>query len=812
MSLHAYKRKRKFDTTPEPSGTLHTKGERLRFVVQKHHASHLHYDFRLEMKGTLKSWAVPKGPSLDPSDKRLAVMVEDHPLEYRTFEGVIPEGNYGAGEVIIWDEGTYEAVEGAGEAPLIKGLQKGDLKFILHGKKLKGEFALVRFGNEEKNWLLIKKRDAFVGKDVVNQDESVKSGKRISELAAAIPKKKTNTRVLERLIKKGKKARMPHKITPMLAELIDAPFDSAEWGYEIKWDGYRAVAEVRAGAVELYSRNGHSYNKKYEVIVSDLVQIPHTVVLDGEIVAVDSLGRSQFQHLQEYHPHSELRLLYYVFDLLYIDGYDLRDVALRDRKSILEKILPTTQHVQYSDHIVGHGLALFELAQKKNAEGIIAKRLASRYLSKRSNNWRKIKHLHTEEAVIAGFTAPRGKRKGFGALVLGMYTPTGELQYIGHTGGGFDEATLAAVYAALKSRVAITCPFAKPPSTNAPVTWVKPQLVAQVQFSEWTKDGVLRVPIFLGLREDKDPKEVLLPQSLTTASGATNLDKVFWPAEGYTKGDLISYYEKISPTILPYLIDRPESLNRHPNGIDGESFFQKDMIHPPSFLKTVTIHAESENKDVHWLLCNDKQTLLYMANLGCIEINPWISRYQTQALPDFLLLDLDPDKREFKEVIAVALEIKKILDAVRIEGFVKTSGKRGLHIVIPLHAKYTYEQSRTFAELLATIISQQLPEMTSIERGPEKRKGKIYIDFLQNRIGQTMAAPYCVRPVAHAPVSTPLLWNELTPNLHPLDFTIKTIFKRLEKMDDPWKELLSHRGINMARSLEALVKLQKTFQ
>lgn len=823
MSLTTYKKKRKFDKTPEPIAVAKHrlravkwrkekthKQKTLRFVVQEHHASHLHWDFRLELDGVLKSWAVPKGPTMDPSIKHLAVHVEDHPFSYRKFAGTIPEGNYGAGKVTIWDEGTYTPIEESKdpEKMLRAGLKKGDLKFILFGKKLTGEFALVKFGGEEKNWLLIKKRDISISviPDAGREDPE---------------NKKLDSRL--RGNDKRKKSPFPHTIKPMLAKLADAPFDNPAFLFEIKWDGYRAIAEIKKGKVRLYSRNNQDFTKIYQSVVKAISAIHHDVILDGEVVALDKEGKSQFQLLQEYRKNHEIPLVYYVFDLLYLDGYDLRQIPLTERKSLLKKLLPTSTHLKYSDHVDTHGIKAFTFAKKKNFEGIIAKKKDSTYVSLRSSEWLKIKHIQMQEAVICGFTKPRGMRKEFGALILGL-AENGEYRYIGHTGGGFDEKQLQSLITLLKPLVTTHSPFSVTPKTNMPATWVKPKIVAQVKFSEWTRDGVMRQPIFLGLREDKKPEDVKQEQiirvqskkddeptlPIKTKAQLSNLDKIFWPQEGYTKGDVLAYYDRIAPYILPYLKDRPESLNRHPDGIDGISFYQKDITSAPDWVKLVPIYSESDKKNLHWLVCNDKDSLLYLANLGCIELNPWSSRVNKKEHPDYLIIDLDPNGVEFKEVVTTAQTVKKLLDEAKIESFVKTSGKTGLHILIPLGARYTFTQTKQFAEVLANMASQRLPHTTSVVRSPEKREKKVYIDFLQNRFGQTITAPYSLRPVPNAPVSTPLDWDEVTTKLSPTDFTIKNIFKRLEKKGDIWKKLLHHKGIDMLKSLELLHKNKPT--
>ncbi len=802
MTLTTYRKKRHFAKTPEPKGKHISQGKQLCFVVQKHAASHLHYDFRLEMEGVLKSWAVPKGPSMNPADKHLAVMVEDHPYAYRKFKGTIPKGNYGAGTVAIWDEGTYApAAPGKNaETVLLEELKKGDLKIILHGKKLKGEFALVRMGKDEDNWLLIKKADTYQTEENILKEEIPAS-------------------VLRKILMKGKKISIPHEVKPMLANLAKNPFNDPAWLYELKWDGYRALSEIHKGKIRLYSRNKQEYNIVFQEIVTALERISNDVVLDGEIVAFDKNGKSSFQFIQDYRKTPQgITLVYYVFDLLYIDGYDIRDLPLIERKTILKEILLENTLLKYSDHIENYGLQLFELAKVKNMEGIIAKKKDSKYVPTRSSEWLKIKHIQMQEAVICGFTQPSGHRKYFGALILGIYENS-ELRYAGHTGGGFDDDKLKEITTLLKPLTTTASPFQVTPPTNTPATWVQPKLVCQIKFSEWTRDGLMRQPIFLGLREDKKPEEVTQEtlQANTKISGKktfpkkqkiqlTNLTKIFWPRETYTKGDLIKYYERIAPVILPYLKDRPESLLRHPDGITCVGFFQKDMSQAPPWVKTIQLFSESEKKTIHWLLCNDQNTLLYMANLGCIEINPWSSRYHKKDYPDYLIIDLDPNDIPFAEVVHTAQYIKKLMDQVEIEAFIKTSGKTGLHILVPLGAKYTFHQTRQFAEILANTVSQELPHTTSVVRDPKKREKKVYIDFLQNRIGQTLAAPYSIRPVPHAPVSTPLRWDELNNTFHPTDFTIKNIFKRLDKHQDIWKGFLHHKGINMLKSLDLLMK------
>ncbi|MBX4205050.1 MAG: DNA ligase D [Candidatus Doudnabacteria bacterium] len=630
-------------------------------------------------------------------------------------------------------------------------------------------------------------------------------------------------------------------IKPMLATLVDEPFNRKGWIFEIKWDGFRALAQVARGKTLLYSRNLLSFNELFSPIVKSLAKIKHDVLLDGEVVVLDDNGRSNFQLLQNYQQTKHGRLTFFVFDILSLDGHDLTGLPLLERKKILKQVLPKATNIKYSDHVLEQGVSFFEAAQKQTLEGIIGKDGASTYKpAQRTADWVKIKTHMRQEAVIGGFTQGRGSRKKFGALVLGVYEGNNFI-YIGHTGGGFNDKLLTEVYAQLKPLAQTQSPFVNTPKTNAPATWVAPKLVCEVSFSEWTTDGHMRQPIFLGLRPDKKAKEVVreLPKRTPLrgvqaakqskpgdrsprAAGArdgskisingqelklTNLDKIYWPKEKYTKGDLIDYYQKIAPFILPYLKDRPESLNRHPNGITGKNFFQKDVGDmPPAWVRTKKIHSESNNAKINYLVCQDEATLIFMANLGCVEINPWNSRIQSQDKPDYLVIDLDPEKISFDKVILVAQYVHKLLDSINVPNYCKTSGATGLHIYVPLGAKYTYDQAKEFAHLVAIIINRQLPDITSIERMPAKRQKRVYLDFLQNRKGQTLAAAYSVRPKPGATVSTPLTWSEVRLGLDPAKFTIKTIFARIKKKQDLFRPVLG-KGADLNKALSKIAKL-----
>ncbi|HTN45728.1 MAG TPA: DNA ligase D [Flavipsychrobacter sp.] len=838
MSLEQYKQKRDFKKTPEPTTSAPSKKKI--FVVQRHHASHLHYDFRLELGGTLKSWAVPKGPSLHPADKRLAMRVEDHPVSYATFEGTIPEGNYGAGHVDVWDHGTYEPVDKDGkvisDAAFTKDLKNGSIKFLLKGRKLKGEFALVNMHQDEKTWLLIKHQDKYATEEQYNAEDYAKKSslaytqKRLSKktagkkAAAKKPASSKKKNEVDKITPSRWKASQPQRkltnyIKPMLASTTDEAFDGENWIFEIKWDGYRAIAEVDRSNVKLYSRNGLSFENTYPVIFDALSQLKIRAVLDGEIVAMNKNGLPDFQALQ-YHATEEAALVYQVFDLIALNGKKLTDQPLSKRKELLRNLLPENDLIRYSDHVAGDGKAFFEAAKEKDLEGIMAKLASSRYIEgKRSRDWLKIKHHFIEEAVIAGYTAPRGGRNYFGALVLGMYQGK-QLRYIGHTGTGFSDKILKAVFAEMQPEITGESPFNEPIKVNAPVTWLRPRLVANIKFSEVTKDGLRRHPVFMGMRMDKNAKEVAMKKELKPAgkpakttekgkkkpSALTNPEKLYWKKEGITKGDMIDYYNTVYKYIIPYLKDRPQSLHRFPNGIDQPSFFHKDAgENVPGFIDTYAVWSDSANKTVDYIVCNNKPSLQYIANLGCIELNPWNSRTATPDKPDYMVLDLDPsDKNTYDEVVDCALVIKELCDRIKIKSYCKTSGASGLHIYIPLQAKYDYEHVRSFAELLAHHVLDTLPETTTLVRSLSKRKkDHIYLDYLQNKQGATLCSVYSLRPKPFAPVSTPLEWKEVKHGLDPRDFNIKNVLTRLQKKGDLFAPVLK-RGIDMEKSLQFL--------
>jgi len=895
MDLSDYQKKRSADKTPEPFGGAPS-GKELRFVVQKHDASHLHYDFRLEMDGVLKSWAVPKGPSLDPDIKRLAMMVEDHPYDYKNFEGIIPKGQYGGGTVIVWDEGTYEAAEPVEgdltkqEKNLLHQLYSGKLKIRLKGQKLKGEFALVKaYGRGENGWLLMKLEDRYATTDDITlKDKSVISKKTIAEMEKAPDKvygkktlkdntvkrpavtskkadkvveaqlktepseKKTSARKVNALLKNAPEQKFYDEVEPMLATLVNEPFDSDEWLYEIKWDGYRAVAFCNGKDVTLKSRNNKSFSEKFYPLQNELEKMKLDAIIDGEVVVLQKKGTADFGSLQNWRSEADGDLVYYVFDILWYKGKNLKDLPLTDRKMILENILPSSELVLLSQDFHTSGVEFLEAAKKMGLEGIMAKRKKSLYhVHNRTKDWLKIKANKRQEVVIGGFTLNDDSSKLFSSILVGVYDGK-DLIYTGKVGTGFNAKIQKEMMELFKPLITKKVPFSQEPDVNKPsrfrpnpphatVTWLKPELIGEVSYTELTSDGVMRHPSFEGMRSDKKAKAVTLEQESNTADVInaghslvkprgkslrktllnptevtqvkkinrhelkfTNLKKVFWPQERITKRDLINYYYQIAPYILPYLKDRPQSMNRFPNGIGEESFYFKNITgKAPEWIKRYRYRSDTDNEEKQYLVGSDEATLLYMANLACIEMNPWNSTVKKPDHPTYCIIDLDPDKNTFDQVIETAQVTKQLLDDMGVPCYCKTSGSTGLHIYIPLGNKYTYEQSKEFARIIAKLIHQELPEITSIERQISDRKGKMYLDFLQNRPHATIASVYSVRPKPGATVSMPLEWDEVKKGLKMSDFTIFNALERLQDRGDIFKPVLG-KGIDMMKVLSKL--------
>ncbi len=815
--LEEYRRKRSVERTPEPAGAVAPAGGR-RFVVQLHDASRLHYDFRLESDGVLKSWAVPKGPSRNPADKRVAVHVEDHPVEYADFEGVIPEGNYGAGAVIVWDRGLYMPLEDMQE-----GFEKGKLLFELRGYKLRGRWTLVKIKKSENDWLLIKERDAYATDDEGGDFPagSVFSGLTVEEMASGSDRAEGVRDELKRLGAKSRRVRAPD-VKLMLAESRQSPPSGEDWIFELKYDGYRMIGQAGSGRSMLRTRNGRDATASFPEIAKALESLPYEhLVIDGEVVVHDDEGKPSFQRLQKRamltrpldvaRAALELPAVLYVFDLLGFGEYDARALPLVERKRLLAELLPQAGPLRYSDHIVGQGEAFYASVEAMGLEGIVAKKAKGAYRAGRSPDWQKVRASPTDDFVVVGYTQPRGTRTGFGALHLATYV-NGALTYTGTVGSGFTERQLADTHTRLQP---IRRP--DPPCIGAPQaeehTWVEPELVCEVRYVEVTDEGLLRQPVFLRFRTDKAAHECMrsaeatdeeplddtgpVPDDdafLTVAEEEpvrtvrfTNLDKVFWPEEGYTKGDLIEYYRAVADWILPFLRERPVVLTRFPDGIEGKSFFQKDApSFAPDWIRTETIYSDQSERELSYFICDDLPTLLYLANSASIPLHIWASRLGSLETPDWCILDLDPKDAPFRHVVEVAKCIHALCQEIELPVYIKTSGSSGLHVMIPLGRQCTHDQSKSLGELLARVVVKELPEIATIVRLPAKREGKVYVDFLQNGHGKLLVAPYSVRPLPGAPVSMPLEWREVNGKLDIRAFTIRTAIERLaRKKRDP---------------------------
>jgi bifunctional non-homologous end joining protein LigD len=909
MSLTEYAKKRDFKKTAEPKAGKSKDKDHLIFVVQKHDASRLHYDFRLEMEGVLKSWAVPKGPSLDPKVKHLAMMVEDHPFDYLNFEGIIPKGEYGGGTVIVWDEGTYEPIEPikgkkAQEKHLLKQLASGQLKIKLHGEKLNGEFALVKtHGMGENGWLMIKHKDEFAtSDDITKKDKSALSGKTIEtmektsekvwqhgheedvvpdeELAEEVDAEEPAAIDIQQLLKAAPKSKVPANIKPMKATLVDEPFDEPGWLFEVKWDGYRAIANIQKDEVSLISRNNLPFEKYYP-INDALKKWGMNAVLDGELLVLNEKGVSDFGAMQNWRSEADGNLVFYIFDILWYEGKNLMSLPLIERQAILKEVLPTdNDHIRQSKVFDANGIDFFAAAERMGLEGIIAKKADSAYTSDlRSKEWLKVKVQRRQEVVIAGFTKNEGTGKSFSALVLGVYDNKGDLQFVGKVGTGFSDKLQKGMMEQFTPLITKESPFDyevdvdkptrfRPKRMGAKPTWLKPELVCEVGFAEVTSDGVFRQASFKGMRTDKKAKDVVLETPAATEemvaeketvtetkseetakpkvkaqNKSTDLKlepvksterktllnptedtqtkkvcghelkfnhvtKLYWPEDKVTKGDMLNYYYKVGEYMMPYLKDRPMSLNRFPGGIHGQSFYQKNVTDKaPDWAKTFD-HVTDEGKVTKYLVGTDEASLLWMNSLGCIEINPWFSRAETPDNPDYCVIDLDPDKHTYDQVVEAARIVKEILDAVDVPSYPKTSGSTGMHIYIPLAGKYSYQQSQIFANIIVKHVHEQIPDFTSLERSIAARKGKMYLDFLQNRPGATIAGPYSLRPKPGATVSMPLSWDEVKPGLTIQDFNIHNALDRLKETGDLFHGVLGE-GIDLEKTLN---KAQATFK
>jgi bifunctional non-homologous end joining protein LigD len=863
MALEEYKRKRTLEKTPEPRGGK-ASSNKLQFVIQKHHASHLHYDFRLEMKGVLKSWAVPKGPSVDPSVKRLAMLVEDHPFDYKDFEGIIPKGNYGAGTVIIWDQGTYEPAEKMAskkeqEKNLLKQFYSGKLKIRMHGKKLKGEFNLVRVSDRGENaWILMKVKDQYAVKaDITKMDKSVVSGKTIETMSSYREAREwesnrfANGKPKPTAYKKGRKASMPAQIAPMLCTLTKEPINDDSYIYEIKWDGYRIIAFVDGKKVKMHSRSSLDYTTKYPPVARALTDLGHRMVVDGEIVVFNKEGLPDFDSLQLYNGH-DTPISYCIFDILWLDGYDLKGLTLTERKSILQELLEGNEILRFSESFE-NGPELYEQMIQLNLEGIVAKRKDSTYNEgERSNNWLKTPTRIRQEFVIGGW-AESEKARSFRSLLFGAYR-NGKLEWIGRSGGGYKEKEMPGILQQLKKLETDVSPFSNPvlDTKGAKIHWVKPQLVANFEFATWTKSGRIRKPAtFLGFRKDKKAKQVVreVPKPKDVIEGQigkkkkpakkisgekdsnwnildrikptsaeefdiedckitlTDVEKEIW--KGIPKAKLFEYYHSVSRYILPHLKDRPLSLHVKHKGPRAPGVYIKDMEgRAPDCAEIFSDRRrhpkEGKRNQIDYLVCNNEATLLYIINLGCIDLNPWMSRTHDPNSPDFINIDLDPSDNDFNKAIETALAAKEVLAKSKLNSFVKTSGKTGIHIYIPVTGM-SFAEARVCSEQLGDAINNLVPDISTTKVNIKSRGNKVFIDPSQNDYADTLASVYSVRPYRIPTVSTPLDWKEIRVGLDPANFTIDTILRRIKSKGDLFKEVLNH--VIAKKNTQALHKL-----
>jgi bifunctional non-homologous end joining protein LigD len=948
--LEKYKRKRNFAKSPEPVGTtsdIPMKDNGRHFVIQKHNARRLHYDFRLETEdGVLKSWAIPKGISLNPKIKRLAILTEDHPLDYLLFEGTIPEGNYGAGTVLVWDTGIYK-LEKSG-VKFSEQFDKGKISFSLHGNKVNGKFSIFRTGRENQ-WLLIKYNDHFASEEdltsslpdsVLTQTDKktfTKKNKSSNELS--------NPRVDSKLAQSNvkndevgfpystkKKFRhlpfsdFPSKVRPMLSTPIDKPFNDNKWDFEIKWDGVRAILYYNKSKniLELKSRTNKSIHHRYPEIInsikaSSVIRCNDSTVLDGEIVVLDKQGRPDFQSHQRrmnvensldiQHLSSEIPSTFYIFDILYLDGKNLENLEFWKRRELLSTVLDLNRSVEkvlrISESFEGKGIELFKNIRALNLEGIIAKNKQSRYLQgARTTDWLKIKNIQTQDCAVIGYTPGEGNRNGyFGSLMLAVFNSK-ELVFVGHSGSGFNFSQIVEIFNRLQKLPTPKPPVSYIPYTNRDPVWVKPLLVVEVKFDGWTKDKIMRAPIFLRLRDDKKPEECILEKpkhvdeltnvrsqnsnehsvasaisssssssSLSKSSSTpsrsashllysgnpptvadktmkdtfSNLDKVFWPKNRHcreiTKGDLIEYYDRTSDYLLPFLKDRPLSLSRYPDGIMRKHFYQKNWnMRKPEFVDSVKLYSESAGRLTNYLICNNKETLLWLANLGCIELHPWYSRVVDYKAclkdstgldeencglnhPDFVVFDLDPyiysgletstdqepeyNRTAFMKTVEVAQLLKtEIFDELKIKSYIKTTGKTGIHIFVPISSNYTYHQARSFAEIIGRTLLSKRPDMITMNWDTSKRRGKVFFDHNQNAKGKTLASVLSVRPVEYATISMPVEW-ELVDEILPTDFTLLNVTEKIvgkndiRKLLSSWSSILDSRQ-DLAKLLDAV--------
>jgi bifunctional non-homologous end joining protein LigD len=899
MGLELYRKKRNFKTTPEPAGRVQRRRSRDPvFVIQKHAASHLHYDFRLEHNGVLLSWAVPKGPSLDPHDKRLAMHVEDHPIEYGDFEGVIPPKQYGSGTVLLWDRGTWEP-----QGDVDAGYRQGKLKFRLHGEKLSGGWTLVKshggkYGGD-KSWLLIKENDAHArsGADahiVDTEPDSVASGRSLDAIAAdpdrvwhsnkSVAENMRSGRVRRRKaavapdrVEGARKAAQPESIGAELALLVDEAPAGEGWLHEIKFDGYRMLCRVADAKCRIYSRNGKEWTEPFATIADAVARLPvESAWIDGEIVVLDARGHTSFQSLQNFlSEDARAKPLYFAFDLPYLNGYDLRRAPLAERKALLRKVVGESPLVRFSDHVQGDGPSFFAEACKVGLEGIVSKRADSPYEATRGRAWQKVKCALRQEFVIGGYTDPQGSRAGFGALLLGVYDGDA-LRYCGKVGTGFDDAMLKRLSSQLAALAVDKPPFVNPPTgaEGRRAHWVKPQLVGEVSFTEWTRDGTLRHPSFQGLREDKRPRDVVrekpvhAAEETTPAAAATrgrgaptptagkvahdepptatkrrapaarasaarparasatkpagtarangeadevagviisNPGKVLYPEASITKLDLARYYEAVGDWIVPHLKDRPLTLIRCPNGWDKQCFYQKHA--------SGSISEHIDQMDIRdsggvkpYMIANSTSAVVALLQMGVLEVHPWGSRAPKLDYPDRLIFDFDPDEAlGFDKLVDAVTVLRKLLDTLELEAFLKTTGGKGLHVVVPIEPVHVWDDAREFTKAVAELLVRTFPDRFTSKLAKASRGGRIFVDYLRNAEGATAVAPFSVRAKARAPVAMPIEWSELGKDVRFDHFNVKNVPALLRRQRrNPWKGLSSVRQQLTAGMFEKL--------
>jgi len=900
--LEDYNRKRDFDRTPEPKGPggPHSPGP-LRFVVQMHDARRLHYDFRIELDGVLISWAVPKGPTLDPNEKRLAVKVEDHPIDYGAFEGIIPEQEYGAGEVIVWDRGTYSPDEDGefcwdnrerAQNKVREGLARGKISIFLEGEKLRGSFAFVKLKNKDKEWLLIKHKDSFAkeGFDIEAKPSSVDSGRTLADVREGMTLNPHPQGWPSPLLEKGDLRPFPKQIAPMLASPADAPFMRKGWVFEPKLDGIRAICYVQPNKVTILSRNGNDLSSQYPALCKDLAQLGLELVLDGEIIALDETGRPSFQMLQQRmnltkaqdirRAEEAVPATYYVFDILHCNGRALDRLPFKDRRAILKTRIPGHTAVKLIQQFDEDGEAAYAVCTGMGLEGVVGKRIDSIYeQGRRSQSWLKLKSSLSDDFIVGGYTEGTGSRKAsFGSLILGQYNEKGELDYVGGVGTGFDSSMIDEMLALMKPLVTAKCPFKRRPQDKTNPTWIKPQIVVEVKFAQRTKDKILRWPVFLRVRDelaasDAVEKQVVVSQSVRAVAepaahydtqdalareclrivaqlqeaketldllcegnkiAFSNLSKVFWPADKIapvTKRDYAIYLAGVAPYVLPHLKDRPLTMVRYPNGIYKSRFYQKHWEKGlPHFVETIGIFSETNQGDGEFLICNNLSTLIWLAQIADLELHTSHARINYAIdggshsrtftgseknlegsllnYPDFLIFDLDPylysgsekpgeepelHDEGFQKACDVAFYLKETLDHMSIKSFIKTSGRTGLHIYIPIVRNVDYKTVREMCEIVGRQLLKEHSDKITMEYAVNKRDGKIFLDYAMNARGKSLASIYSPRVAAHASVSTPLTWQELR-KVYPTDFTIHTLPARLKERGDIWRDILSHKN------------------